>query len=216
MVTHLPSLKERQRQEREQLILQAAEESLLERGYHDTSVDDIAARVGVSKGTVYQHFPSKEDLILALFGRALRAFLAAVDATLAVPASPREKLAAIIEQAYGALSGKHIYLLGTLAQTPELLKRVAEKRGVLEATIAELEARLAALLEEGKAAGEFDAALPTPVMLSMLTSVLAPHSYRRLVVRAGMPPDEAIAHMTRFYFKGLAADEPRADDGAAR
>ncbi len=61
------SLKEKQRQEREALILQAAEEVLAEKGYHETSMDEIAARVGIAKGTVYLHFPSKEDLVVALF-----------------------------------------------------------------------------------------------------------------------------------------------------
>ncbi len=65
------SLKERQRQERAALILQAAEEVLAEKGYHETSMDEIAARVGVAKGTVYLHFPSKEDLVFALFEQEL-------------------------------------------------------------------------------------------------------------------------------------------------
>ncbi len=62
--TMLPrTLKERQRQEREALILLAAEEVLIEKGYHEMSMDEIAARVGISKGTVYLHFASKEDLV---------------------------------------------------------------------------------------------------------------------------------------------------------
>ncbi len=55
------SLKERQRREREELILQVAEEVLLEKGYYEASIDEIAARVGIAKGTVYLHFASKED-----------------------------------------------------------------------------------------------------------------------------------------------------------
>ena len=55
------SLKDRQREERERLILEAAEELLAEKGYHEMSIDEIAARVGVSKGTVYLHFSSKEE-----------------------------------------------------------------------------------------------------------------------------------------------------------
>ncbi len=66
-VTAPRSLKEKQRQEREALILQAAEEVLMEKGYHETSIDEIAARVGIAKGTVYLHFPSKEDLVIGLF-----------------------------------------------------------------------------------------------------------------------------------------------------
>ena len=47
-VTAPRSLKEKQRQEREALILQAAEEVLMEKGYYETSIDEIAARVGIA------------------------------------------------------------------------------------------------------------------------------------------------------------------------
>ena len=47
-VTAPRSLKEKQRQEREELILQAAEEVLAEKGYYETSIDEIAARVGIA------------------------------------------------------------------------------------------------------------------------------------------------------------------------
>src|SRR5579871_1033504 len=75
----LSRLKERQRLEREQLILEAADDLMLERGYHDTSIDDIAARVGISKGTVYHHFTSKEDLVVALLERGMRHLQATFD-----------------------------------------------------------------------------------------------------------------------------------------
>src|SRR5258708_30382160 len=75
------SLKERQRQEREDLILQAAEEILTEKGYYETSMDEIAARVGVAKGTLYLHFPGKEDLVFALFNREVETFTQLVQQT---------------------------------------------------------------------------------------------------------------------------------------
>src|SRR5450759_1771466 len=77
------SLKEKQRQEREALILQAAEEVLMEKGYHETSIDEIASRVGIAKGTVYLHFARKEDLVIALFERDLEKFLQLVETTIA-------------------------------------------------------------------------------------------------------------------------------------
>ena len=74
-VTAPRSLKEKQRQEREELILQAAEEVLAEKGYYETSVDEIAARVGIAKGTVYLHFPGKEDLVIAILERNAQALV---------------------------------------------------------------------------------------------------------------------------------------------
>ena len=47
-------------------ILDAALACFVERGYHGTSVDDIAARAGLSKGAIYWHFESKRDVFLAL------------------------------------------------------------------------------------------------------------------------------------------------------
>lgn len=49
-----------------QELLSAAAEVFVERGFHDTSVDEVAERAGYSKGTVYWHFAGKEDLFLAL------------------------------------------------------------------------------------------------------------------------------------------------------
>src|SRR5579859_2936806 len=74
------SLKEKQRQEREALILQLAEEVLMEKGYYETSIDEIAARVGIAKGTVYLHFPSKEDLTVAIMIREIKQLIAEIEA----------------------------------------------------------------------------------------------------------------------------------------
>ena len=68
-----------------------------------------------------------------------------------------------------------------------------------------LATRIMALLEEGKATGEFDTTIPTNVMLSAFFSLLSPRSYERLLVGAHMSPDELVTHLARIYFKGIAA-----------
>jgi len=52
-------------------ILDAALRCFGKRGYHQTSVDDIAERARLSKGAIYWHFPGKRDLFIALMDRAL-------------------------------------------------------------------------------------------------------------------------------------------------
>src|SRR3954449_13192741 len=47
-------------------LLEAALQVFAERGYRDSSVDDIAERAGYSKGALYWHFSSKDDLFFAL------------------------------------------------------------------------------------------------------------------------------------------------------
>lgn len=51
-------------------IMDAAQELFAGQGFHQTSVDRIAAAAGVSKGLTYNYFDSKEDLLVAIIERA--------------------------------------------------------------------------------------------------------------------------------------------------
>lgn len=70
--TRKPSLKERQRQLREDAILDAAEELLMSKGLGAMTLEEISAEVGISKPTLYQHFRSKEEVVAGLMTRGLR------------------------------------------------------------------------------------------------------------------------------------------------
>ena len=58
------TLKERQFQLRESAIVEAMYHLLVQKGYTATSMDDVAAQVGISKATLYLHFKSKTELTL--------------------------------------------------------------------------------------------------------------------------------------------------------
>ncbi|MCG8351391.1 MAG: TetR/AcrR family transcriptional regulator [Chloroflexales bacterium] len=60
--------------EREQRILDAAADLFVHYGYDKTTVDDIAREAGVSKGAIYLHFKSKDDLFEGLLIRELMAY----------------------------------------------------------------------------------------------------------------------------------------------
>ena len=204
------SLKEKQRQERENLILQVAEEVLLEKGYYETSMDEIAARVGIAKGTLYLHFARKEDLVFALLERELHTVLLMVEHANSMEGNAQEKLAFIFNSLYQELFGKRAQLMYVLYNSTELksvlLKYVLqEKQGD---TLNRIVASVTALLEEGKAAGMFDPTLPTAVMLNIFFSVLSPRAYKTLVLDKKMPPDELVRCVERIYFRGIAAPEP--------
>src|SRR5215468_5145452 len=57
------SYKEIERQRREEEILTIAERLLMERGYENLNMDELAEEVGISKPTLYQYFNSKDELI---------------------------------------------------------------------------------------------------------------------------------------------------------
>jgi AcrR family transcriptional regulator len=64
-MTDAPDKREQAREERRRQILEAALRVFLDRGYHAANVSDVAAEAGVSQGTIYWYFSSKEDLFNA-------------------------------------------------------------------------------------------------------------------------------------------------------
>ena len=60
-------------------ILEAATEHFAERGYHDARVGDIAAALGIAKGSIFQHFGSKDGLFFEVYKRAVRSFAKYLD-----------------------------------------------------------------------------------------------------------------------------------------
>ncbi|ATO14447.1 TetR/AcrR family transcriptional regulator [Micromonospora sp. WMMA2032] len=85
----------RRREDTRQRLFVAAVELIAEQGFSATTVDDIAARAGVAKGTVYYNFESKtvlfEELLRHGIGLLTAEFRAAVDGL-----PPREALAALV------------------------------------------------------------------------------------------------------------------------
>ena len=68
-------------------ILEAAETLFYEEGFHATGIDRVVSKAGVVRMTLYNHFASKDDLVLAVLDRRQRRFLDSLDA--AVAGSPR-------------------------------------------------------------------------------------------------------------------------------
>ena len=79
---------------RRQQLLDVAARLFRERGYHVTSMRDIAHEVGMLSGSIYYHFPSKEELLLAVYEEGLRHIAAQVDAAVAAEGTPWERLEA--------------------------------------------------------------------------------------------------------------------------
>ncbi|MGY1711129.1 TetR/AcrR family transcriptional regulator [Geodermatophilus sp. SYSU D00758] len=64
-------------------LLQAAQEVFVAQGFHAAAMDDIADRAGVSKPVLYQHFPGKRELYLALLEQQVTALTERVRAAMA-------------------------------------------------------------------------------------------------------------------------------------
>jgi AcrR family transcriptional regulator len=155
-------LRERKKQRTREAIVRAAHELFTERGYHATTLPDIAEAADVSTRTIFGYFPSKEDILFCDF-----------------PAM-REALArALAERPEGqdALDVVREFILSThqakRSELDEQLHRVVESdetlRSHLRARFAQLEELVAAAIAEDLGAGENDVR-PQVVAASMVAA----------------------------------------------
>jgi AcrR family transcriptional regulator len=90
---------------RRRQLLGAAREVFVAQGYHAAAMDEIAERAGVSKPVLYQHFPGKLELYLALLDESVAELVGAVSAALASTTDNRERVPATFRAFFDYVSG---------------------------------------------------------------------------------------------------------------
>ncbi|MBP1990811.1 TetR/AcrR family transcriptional regulator [Paenibacillus eucommiae] len=192
------SLKEKQQKEREQLILEYAERVLLEKGYHDMSMDEIAIGVGVAKGTLYLHFPKKEDLVFTIVEPKMQSFLGSVEEAIALPVSPKEKLEFLLNR---ELSGAFFQFL--LTSIPDMTTIFKSHEAEVNEILPKIFSGIHEMLNEGKREGLFDPDLPVEFMSSAFINLFEPHLYKEMVEARKMPVEVFNSHVSNVFFRGI-------------
>ncbi|WP_438003692.1 TetR/AcrR family transcriptional regulator [Sorangium sp. So ce321] len=132
-------------------ILEATIRVLLDRGYDGLTTIAVAARAGVSVGSLYQYFPSKEALVATLVERHAAALVACVEGALsaAEPADPEAAVRAFVRAGLDAhrispalhkILVEQVPRVGRLAEVMETSRKLA---ALLERYLAPHRARLA-------------------------------------------------------------------------
>src|SRR5947199_10023040 len=85
---------------RRRQLLAAAQEVFVAQGYHAAAMDEIAERAGVSKPVLYQHFPGKLDLYLALLHESCDTIIESSRRALASTEDNKERVAASMSAFY--------------------------------------------------------------------------------------------------------------------
>jgi len=155
----VPRLAVEAREARRENILRAALRCFARSGYYPTTVDDIAAEAGVSKGAPYVYFESKEALFQQLYDSWDCGLLARIDAALARlrglgSRSPSKALEAIID-AVGAHVTEEAELCRVLIEVRTqgaYVDAIAER---VRSSEAEAQRNLKQLIEAGIACGEW-------------------------------------------------------------
>jgi AcrR family transcriptional regulator len=133
-------------------IIEEAVKLFYERGFTGTTLDDIAAELGVTKPFIYTHFRSKVELLAALCTPTIEMSLAAVEEAAKGPGTPTERLRrAIIDFTHVILSRQAniaIFFREEKSLAPEALAEINRLRK-------QFDRKLSNLLAEGVTAGEF-------------------------------------------------------------
>jgi AcrR family transcriptional regulator len=134
-------------------ILEEAMKLFYQRGFTGTTLDDIAAELGVTKPFIYTHFRSKVELLAALCKPTIELSLDAVAGAAKGPGTPTERLhRAIVDFAQVVLSRQAniaIYFREEKNLAPEALAEINTLRKKFDRVLSKL-------LAEGMAAGEFE------------------------------------------------------------
>jgi AcrR family transcriptional regulator len=93
------------RQARRRQLLGAAQEVFVAQGYHAAAMDEIAERAGVSKPVLYQHFPSKLELYLALLDQHAERLVDRVREALASTTDNKARVAASVSAYFDFVDG---------------------------------------------------------------------------------------------------------------
>src|SRR5262245_7408599 len=86
-------------------LLGAARDVFVAQGYHAAAMDDIAERAGVSKPVLYQHFPGKLELYLALLDSSAEELLETMKGALSSTTDNRQRVPATFKAFYDFVAG---------------------------------------------------------------------------------------------------------------
>jgi AcrR family transcriptional regulator len=189
---------------RRRQLLGAAQEVFVSNGYHAAAMDEIAERAGVSKPVLYQHFPGKLDLYLALLDEHGARLEKRVRDALASTTDNHERIRASIAAYFDFVDGEgggfRLLFETDLRNEPAVRERVERTTRIAVEAIADTIAR--------------DTGLPREEaeLLSCGLAGLAEMSARWWLAAAeAVPKEHAVELMTALCWRGIGGF-PRAAD----
>ena len=130
------------RQARRAQLLEAAQQVFVSSGYHAAGMDEIAERAGVSKPVLYQHFPGKMELYLALLDDANEQITATVLRALEGATSQLDRVWATMEAYFDFVSREgtpyRLVFESDLLNDPAVSERLARVEREISAAVAPL------------------------------------------------------------------------------
>lgn len=184
------------------LILEAALYQFAQHGYGATRMEDIAARAGLSKGGVYAHFTSKDEVFGALLQQSLPAPALAPEALVARCDTPEALVQALLDQLYAQLLEPRALAVARLlitegARLPQVVEPWRQR------TLETVQRQISDVLRLAAARG----LCHSPLLEREPWLVLSPlvHSVVRLVTLGGLQPVDTLVQDRQAHAELLCA-----------
>lgn len=185
------------RRARRNQLLGAAQEVFVAQGYHAAAMDDIAERAGVSKPVLYQHFPGKLDLYLALLDQHCENLLQAVRTALASTNENKLRVAATMDAYFAYVEDEggafRLVFESDLTNEPAVRERVERVSLECAEAISEVVAEDTGLSK--------DEAMLLAVGLGGVSQVVARYW---LSSESAVPRETAVQLLTSLAWRGIA------------
>jgi len=183
-------------------ILDATDELLIKFGYKKMTIDDLAREVGIGKGTVYLHFPSKEEIALSHIDRIIERLKSRLWAIANSNSTPQQKLKSmLIERVMFRFDAVQHYTTSLNELLAQLRPRLLSRRMRYfeeEATI------IAKVLEQGNAGGVFQVVpIDTARILLIATNSLLPYSLSTSELGSRDEIEERISRLADVLLTGI-------------
>jgi AcrR family transcriptional regulator len=179
-------------------VLAVAARTFTSRGYDGTSMEDLAAELGITKSAIYHHVASKEELLTLATDRALDGLTAAVTEARRSPGRAVDRLEQLVRRSVEVLVAELPFvalLLRVRGNTP-VERAVLARRRAIDRAVAALVAQAQA---EGDIRADADTAITARLIFGMVNSLAEWY-------RPGPRADAAaaLAHeVTAIAFRGL-------------
>jgi TetR/AcrR family transcriptional regulator len=204
----LPSHAERAELKRSSIV-RAAAQCFNRSGFHGTSMDDIAARLGVTKAALYRYVPTKHELLFASFNMAMDSSFANLDRGDKEGANGLDKLRIALRGYLGDLIGvlgHPVVLLEESALLPEQSRAIIARRDSAET-------RYRGLVSEGIADGSIAPCNPKLAVFAIFGAInWVPKWYRR---DGELAAEEVVESLVAFITRSIEA-RPEASSSARR
>jgi AcrR family transcriptional regulator len=191
------------RKEVRDAILDAADRLLARYGYKKMTMDDLAQEAGIGKGTIYLHFPGKQEVALARIDRVINQLVARLREIAQSDISPQNKIRQmlLLRVLYRFDRAQH-YSQSLNALLAALRSTLLARRQAHFQQEAEV---LAEVLTEGKKAQlfKFDDALETAYALLLATNSLLPYSLSTQELGKREEIEEKATRIATLLIKGL-------------